>query len=144
MSSEPRSLCPWCRGPQHTGNCDREALKEQIRLLRLEAAAREKLPGKNVIMITSLISHRNRKPRIDIQLGELHTQMDTDAAVKIARDILEVAAGAYADAFLFHFLTGKLDQPDGVAAQIIPEFRQYRDELRREFDAMQKKEGLEE
>jgi hypothetical protein len=141
---EERTLCPWCRGLQHTGSCDREALKEQIRLLRLEAAAREKLPGKNVIMITSLISHRTRKPRIDIQLGELHTQMDADAAVKIARDILEVAAGAYADAFLFHFLGEKIGVDETRAAQIIPEFRAYRDELRREFDAMQKKEGREE
>ena len=82
------NLCQWCRAPEHAGNCDREALKELIRLLRLEA---------------------------------------------------EVAAGAYADAFIFNFLKEKLEQPDGVAVQIIQEFRAYRDELLQEFKKDQEK-----
>lgn len=140
--SQERQLCQWCRGPAHSGGCDREALKEQIRVLRLEVQARQKMPGDNVIMITSLISHRSQKPRIDMQVGQIHEQLDTDAAVKIARDILEVAAGAYADAFLFNFLTEKLGQSPNVAVQIIPEFRNYREELKREFEGMQKEEGI--
>ena len=133
------NLCQWCRAPEHAGNCDREALKELIRLLRLEAAARQKLPGTDVIWVQSLISHRNQKPRVDIQVGEIHTQMSAVAAVDVARNIFEVAAGAYADAFIFNFLKEKLEQPDGVAVQIIQEFRAYRDELLQEFKKDQEK-----
>lgn len=136
-----RSLCQWCRGPEHSGGCDREALKETIRQLRLEAGARQPISADDgVILITSLISHRNRKPRIDLQIGRMHTQLDTEAAVKIARDLLHVAAGSYADAFLFNFLTEKIKQDDQTGLRIIEEFRVYRDELAREFEAMQKPE----
>jgi len=133
------ALCLWCRAPEHTGNCDREALKEQIRLLRLEQAAAQKLPGKDVIWVQSLISHRNQKPRIDIQVGEIHTQLDAAAAIDVARNIFEVCAGAYADAFIFHFMTEKLNQPPEVGAQIIQEFRTYRATLLQEFDKDQEK-----
>jgi len=123
--------------PEHSGNCDRESLKDEIRKLRALEAARSKLPGTDVIMIRSLISHRTQKPRIDIQVGEVHTQMDTDAAVKIARDILECAAGSHADAFLFNFMKEQLHQDDATGAAIIQEFRAYREQLLREFEAMQ-------
>jgi hypothetical protein len=131
--SQESNLCPWCRGAQHSGGCDRESLKEVIRILRLEADARKKLPGKEVIWVQSLISHRNQKPRVDIQLGEIHTQMSVDAAVDVARNLFEVCAGSYADGFLFNFLTEKLGQSREVAAQIIQEFRSYREDLLQEF-----------
>ena len=31
--------CQWCQSERHTGACDREALKRQIKLLRHEAAS---------------------------------------------------------------------------------------------------------
>ena len=133
------NLCQWCRAPEHSGNCDREALKEQIRLLRLEAAARGKLPGTEVIWIQSLISHRDQKPRVDMQVGEIHTQIDAEAAVDIARNIFEVAAGAYADSFIFNFLKEKVGLDDGRAVQVIQDFRAYRDELLQEFKKEQSK-----
>ncbi len=139
------TLCSFCRGPEHSGNCDREALKARIqelveenRILHLHEAARQKIPGEGVIMIRSLISHRDQKPRIDIQVGEIHTQMDADAAMDVAKNLIECSRGAYADAFIFHFLTEKLDQPRGVAGQTIEEFRDYREQLAREFEKDQK------
>jgi hypothetical protein len=137
------ALCLWCRAPEHSGNCDREALKEQIRLLRLQQAAVQKLPGEDVIWIQSLISHRNQKPRVDIQVGQIHKQMDAAAAIDVARNIFEVAAGAYADAFIFHFMAQKVGLDDGRAAQIIQEFRAYRDELLQEFAKDQQKPSSE-
>jgi len=100
-------------------------------------AARQKIDEPGVIMVRSLISHRTTKPRIDIQLGELHTQMDADSAMDVAKNIIEVCEGAYADAFIFHFLTEKLDQHQNVAAAIIQDFRDYREKLTEEFRAMQ-------
>jgi hypothetical protein len=134
------SLCRYCQGAEHSGSCDREALKKRItdwefELSRkdMELQATRKIGEKGVIMVTSLISHRTTKPRIDIQLGELHTQMSADAAMDVAKNIIEVSEGAYADGFIFHFLTEKLNQSTDVAAQIIQEFRAYREELAREF-----------
>ncbi len=138
MSTEP-NLCQWCRMPAHGGACDREQLKRVIHELRAMEAARAKIPGANVIMIRSLISHRNQKPRIDIQVGEIHTQMDADSAMDVAKNIIECCQGAYADAFVFHFVHEKLNQPGGIAAQIIEDFREFRDELAREFRELQQR-----
>jgi len=134
-------LCLWCRAPKHSGNCDREALKETIRILRLEAAASKKIEGRDVIWVQSLISHRTQKPRIDIQLGELHTQMDADSAMDLATNIIEVAEGAYADAFIFNFLMEKIGVDQERAAMVIPEFRDYRAKLAEEFRQLQKEKS---
>jgi hypothetical protein len=138
------NLCVLCEMPVHSGNCEREALKrviaklrEQLRVRTLELEATKKLDAPGVIMITSLISHRTQKPRIDIQVGEIHTQMSADAAMDVAKNIIECATGAYADAFLFHFVEEELKQNKAVAAGLIEGFRLYREELRREFEADQ-------
>jgi hypothetical protein len=133
------SLCLHCEMPTHSGGCDREVLKDVIRRLRMERDAGKKMAGgdTSIILITSLISHRNQQPRVDIQLGELHTQMDAAAAVQIAQQLLEVAAGAYADAFIFNFVTAKLNQEQNVGAAIISDFREYRETLVDEFRKMQ-------
>lgn len=144
MSAE-RPACRYCLEPEHTGqDCDRFALKnaidqlrETLRLRTLELQARQKLDGPNVIMITSLISHRNQKPRIDIQVGDIHTQMSADAAMDVAKNIIECCEGSYADAFLFHFLKERLKQCSDVAIPMIQEFRAYRDQLAQEFKADQ-------
>jgi len=139
------ALCRYCEGPEHSGACDREALKavlaklrEEVRVQRLELQAGRKLGGSGVVMITSLISHRTQKPRIDIQIDDVHTQMDADAAMNVALNILKCCNGAFADAFVFHFLKEELRQTDIVGANIIEQFRDYRENLRLEFEAMQK------
>lgn len=136
--------CEYCAQSEHQGiNCDRFALKERVKTLMrsvqlkdMELQASKKLEGKGIVFISSLISHRTQKPRIDIQVGEVHTQVDVDAAMDIAKNIIECAQGAYADGFIFHFLTEKLGQSESVGAQIIQDFRIYRDALRVEFEEM--------
>jgi hypothetical protein len=144
------NLCSFCGEREHSGNCDREQLKRVIRdlseanrqLLALDAA-RQKIDMPGVIMIRSLISHRTQKPRIDIQLGDIHTQMDADSAMDVAKNIIECCEGAYADAFIFHFLTESLKQSPETAGSIIVEFREYREKLAEEFRQLQSgKEGM--
>jgi hypothetical protein len=96
-------------------------------------------PGE--IFIISLISHRTQKPRVEIKLDDVRTQMSADAAVDVARNLFEVSSGAYADAFLYHFLREKLNQPEQVCVSIIGEFRVYREELLQEFRKEQSREG---
>lgn len=130
--------------PVHSGTCDRylvmhqlKELREELRLKHLELAATKKLDMPGVIMVTSLISHRNQKPRVDIQVGEIHTQMDAAAAMNLAKNLIECATGAFADAFIFHFMKERLNQPDAIAGQIIQDFRDYRDKLAAEFEEYQ-------
>lgn len=127
------SICQWCQAPSHAGGCDREALKVVIQQLRAMEAARSKIPGEGVVMIRSLISHRNQKPRIDIQVGEIHTQMDSEHAIQVALNILQTASGAYSDGFIFHFLREKIEIDEQRAVQILQEFRTYREDLMSEF-----------
>jgi hypothetical protein len=56
----------------------------------------------------------------------------------VAKNIIEVCEGAYADAFIFHFITEKLNQDQNVAAQILVDFRDYREALAREFHELQR------
>jgi len=131
--------CRYCNEPEHAGrHCDREALKHAIDVLKMEIEAHRSLGETQTIMVTSLVSNRTRKPRIDIQLGKSHTQMDTDAAMDVAKNIIEVAQGSYADAFLVHFLTEVIGAPMEHVGQILPQFREYREKLREEFDQMQR------
>jgi len=141
--------CPYCDTPEHPGqNCDRESLKlanarlrEELRVRDLELQARQKLDAPGVVMVSSLVSHKTGKPRVDIQLGEIHTQMSVDAAVDVARNLFEVCAGSYADGFLMNFLKVKLEQPPGVYAQVLNDFREYRAELAEEFKRDQTEES---
>jgi hypothetical protein len=90
------------------------------------------------IFIISLISNRTQKPRVQIEIDDVKTQMSADAAMDVAKNIIEVCMGAYADAFIWHFVKEKLGQQDAVAGQMIQEFREYRDELAKEFRKEQK------
>lgn len=135
--SSPEGLCQWCRKAKHPGDCSVEALKEIIHDMRALEAARQKIPGDNVVMIRSLISRQTKKPRIDLQLGQAHTQMETWAAQKVAIDMLHAAAGSFADAYLYHFITAELNQSEETGHQLIGEFRAYRETLQREFEAYQ-------
>ncbi len=138
-------LCRFCRGPRHPGACDYEAVKnrigaleEELRIARALDAARQKIDLPGVIMIRSLISHRNQKPRVDIQVGEIHMQMDADAAMDVAHGLIVSSMGAYADSFMWHFLKEKIEIDDGRALQVLEEFRDFREKLKEEFDELQK------
>lgn len=126
-------LCRWCNESEHSGNCDRESLKRVIHNLRALEVARSKIPGGDVIFIQSLISHRNQTPRVDMQVGEIHTQMPMHAAVQVARQLFETAAMSLADSFIFNFMKEKVDLDDNRAIQMIQDFRTYREELLAEF-----------
>ena len=85
------------------------------------------------VWVMSLISNRTQKPRVEIKIGAVRTQVDADAALDIAKNIIEVCSGSYADAFIYHFLSEQLKQSPEVCGQIIQQFREYREQLAEEF-----------
>ena len=144
--------CKFCGQPVHgEGRCDYHQLRSQsgvrydrirdleesLRVARLEADAHKKLEGVGRFFVHSLVSHRTLKPRIDLQFDEIHVQFDTDAAMDIAKNIIECCAGSYADAFLVHFFREKIGIDDAKLGQLVSDFRDYRLTLAEEFERMQ-------
>lgn len=132
--------CEICGEAVHSGVCDRyvlmkvvRELQEQLRLKSLELQASHKLAGDGVVSIMSLVSHRNERPRVDMQVGEIHTQMDAEHAIQVGLQLIQVAMGGYADAFLFHWLKERTGVRDQEAAGLLSDFREYREKLQTEL-----------
>ena len=104
--------------------------KLRQRCERLEAAA-VGLPhvaqdGMKEVLITNLLSSRDKSPRIDVRIDEHHFQFSAAEATRIASHMIETAAASYADAFLFQFAVNELNQEEDTAVAIVREFRKYR------------------
>jgi len=95
------------------------------------------------ILVTSIISHRDKAPRVDIQFNDKqHVQLEVEAAIKIGLDIIHVAMGAYADAFLFNWFTKKVfvddtEKTTQIAGAMLIDFREYREKLELAFKSYQ-------
>jgi hypothetical protein len=138
------NLCTWCAGPKHVGNCDREALKQTIAGLRLQIAAGAKRGDSHTIMVSSIVSMKEKEPRVNIQIGDAHGQMPASVAIGVGVNIVKVAMGAYADGFLYNFVADEilakngameLKEKENVAANIMSQFRAYRDDLEKKYAA---------
>lgn len=98
------------------------------------------------ILITSLVSNRNQKPRIDITMDSNRVQMSADEAMNVAKQLIECAQGSYADAFLYHFLLENVfknkhtDENKNLLGHMVADFREFRDKLRLEFEEDQKED----
>lgn len=97
------------------------------------------------VLVTSLISHRDQTPRVDITFSEgQRVQLEAEAAIKIGLDIVQCAMGSYIDSFVFNYIKEMIlsrnprDDNDAIAAQIVQDFRAYREKLELEFKDRQK------
>lgn len=150
-----KALCIACEQQAHGGRCDYAAVEvasrarkkfidiqeDRIRALDAELNQRRKFlneGAEKVIWITSLVSNRTQKPRIQIQVGEIMEQLDAAAALDIAQHIIECVEGAYADSYIVNFLLERTGVSLEQAASILPEFRSFREKLREEFESMNK------
>jgi hypothetical protein len=88
---------------------------------------------RKTILVSSLVSHRNQGPRVDITVDEIHVQLTAQEARDLVGNILQCVAAAESDAFIYHFITGKLGQAPHIGAQMIQEFRDYRAELEKQW-----------
>ncbi|HET7910020.1 MAG TPA: hypothetical protein VFL19_04880 [Nitrospira sp.] len=88
---------------------------------------------KKVILVSSIVSHRDKSPRIDITVGEIRVQLSAMEARSLAANILQATAAAESDAFIFNFLRDKLNQSEDIAGVIMIDFRDYRDKLEKEW-----------
>jgi hypothetical protein len=81
------------------------------------------------IEVSTLVSHRDGSPRIEIYTGlkgRDRVQMSVDEARNLALNILQGCEAAVQDAFMIDFAKTKLEADDRMAASLLSQFRQMR------------------
>ena len=76
--------------------------------------------------VTSLFGHHTKRGLVELHYQDWSLQLDTQAARKIAADILEAAEAADQDQFIYDFFTGDLGLPEGETFKIFQRFRERR------------------
>lgn len=84
------------------------------------------------ILVTSLVSHSTKLPRIDITFEKPRIQLSHLEAINFALNILQCVAGAQADAFIHEWAMTKIpDCTEQIAGRLMIDFRDFRDEIDR-------------
>lgn len=86
-----------------------------------------------VITVTSGFGANTREPFVQIVMdypNDHPLQIHPDEARALAMNLLHAAEAAQTDAFLFDFVSRKLQSGDDLAAQVMLEYRNYRDDTR--------------
>ena len=82
-------------------------------------------------LVESLVSMRDQKPYVRITIGGAEMQLAIADAYDHARKIVQVAAGASADAFLYNFMVEHVGMEKDTLGPLMHAFRNYRE---RELD----------
>ena len=86
----------------------------------------------NVINVTSGYGGNTRQPFVEIHTDKLkekeHLQLSPEEARDLAQNILEAAEAAEQDAFIFEFHRDLMNGDENVAANMLIQFRKWRDE----------------
>lgn len=79
--------------------------------------------------VSSGFGHRTRQGYVQvlIEAADWTTQMTPDNARELAANLLQCAEAAEVDAFLMTFMRERVGAPDEQAAQILVEFREWRE-----------------
>ena len=84
--------------------------------------------GESHFLISGVVAHRDKRPYIHMDInGRLH-QLSVSQARNIASNILLACSMAEADAMILRFFQKK-EFPEGAAAAIMVDFREFRNEL---------------
>ena len=83
------------------------------------------------IEITTMFGHKSKAPIVCLRWGDrMPYQMDTAKAREIALMLLEAAESAEQDGFLYDFARENLKADERIGAEIMNEFRNWRDKRR--------------
>jgi hypothetical protein len=85
---------------------------------------------KGGIDVNSIVSASTGQPWVQFSATQQQWQMTPDEARTWAQVIVEAAEAADQDAFLMDWLVTKLDVERGQAAQILVEYREFRERKR--------------
>ena len=80
--------------------------------------------------VSSIYGYKNQKPYVNVEVSVSPMQMSPAKAREIALMLLESADAAESDAVLIGYARDVLDLDDRGAAQLLDQFRKYRDKQR--------------
>lgn len=88
------------------------------------------------IYVMGFIAAKTLAPAVEIQVGEIKTQVSAEKAREIGLMILTASEAAMSDAFLIKFFLEKTGAPlDKTMGIVLQDFRAFRDEQRRKEEA---------
>ena len=86
-------------------------------------------PESKGIFVNGIVSARNKRPYIQLSTTDgINMQLSMAEARKIAYDMLTMCSRTEADAMIIKFFDKK-EFPEGAAAAVMMDFRDYRHEL---------------
>lgn len=80
------------------------------------------------ILISGIVSGRDKRPYVHVDVGGRLVQLSIADARNIALDLFRACSYAEADAMILKFFD-KQEYPEGAAAALMVEFREFRHEL---------------
>jgi hypothetical protein len=90
------------------------------------------------IIINGIVSNRDKQPYVQILTEQgMIVQLSMNEARSVAMDILRMASRTEADAMILKFFD-KAEFPNGAAAALMHDFREFRSEL--DAEEIQKRE----
>jgi len=87
----------------------------------------------HVINVSSGYGHNTREPFVEIKMDypkDHPLQIHPDEARDLAANLLQAAEAADGDQFVFEFVSKELHGGDNAAANILLEYRKFRDQRR--------------
>jgi len=91
-------------------------------------------PAAGILHVSAMYGYKTRQPRViltyDAPGKEFEIQLSIAEAFNHAQDVMETAHSATTDGFLFEFLVDRLGTTEEIAAQIMSEYRVWRQEKR--------------
>jgi hypothetical protein len=79
------------------------------------------------LWVKSMYGANTRKGLVELQVGKEHRTLTPDEARDLAANLVAGAAAAEADEYLMHFAREHIGLPSHQAAQILHDFRAYRE-----------------
>jgi cell fate (sporulation/competence/biofilm development) regulator YlbF (YheA/YmcA/DUF963 family) len=89
-----------------------------------------KQPATHVV-VDGIVAMRDKLPYIRLMIGDTQAQLSMADARKVAADIVQMAARTEADAMVYAFFSAE-QYPEGAAAALMHQFRQFRLKLDQE------------
>jgi len=81
------------------------------------------------LTLESIVSGRDFRPYVHLQLGTGSARLEVDKAVELAFHLVECAEASMSDALIWRFFSEQLHMEPAQCAQIVDQFRQFRHEM---------------
>lgn len=79
------------------------------------------------IYVASMYGHNTKQALVSLKVKDVAVQMLVEDARKLAHDLLDACEAAAQDGFVVEFMQGRVGLSEAQAAQILKDFREWRE-----------------